>query len=91
MSDDLADIISAIDSHRVVIRNARKALAEVQKKTLCPKCHEIVAADAAFCPRCGSAMPIARAPKLESQEVSVEESVEIQEAEISEEPDFPEM
>jgi hypothetical protein len=47
--------------------------------------------DAAFCPRCGSAKPIARAPKLESQEVSVEESVEIQEAEISEEPDFPEM
>lgn len=91
VSDDLADIISAIDSHRAVIRSARKSLAEVQKKTLCPKCHEIVAADAAFCPRCGCAMPVSRAPKLEAQSVGVEETVEIEEAEISEGPDFPEM
>ena len=89
VSDDLADIISAIDSHRVVIRNARKALAEVQKKTLCPKCHEIVAADAAFCPRCGAAMPVARA-KTEHLSNSAEETVEIEEVEISETEEIPE-
>ena len=36
-------------------------------------------------------MPVSRAPKLEAQSVGVEETVEIEEAEISEEPDFPEM
>ena len=89
VSDDLADIIGAIDSHRAVIRNARKSLAEVQKKTLCPKCHEIVAQDAAFCPRCGCAMPVPR-EKIESQSVSSAETVEIEEVEISETQDLPE-
>ena len=89
VSDDLADIISMIDSHRAVIRNARKSLAEVQKKTLCPKCHEIVAADAAFCPRCGAAMPVPHA-KPESQSNGAEETVEIEEVEISEAAEIPE-
>ena len=75
VSDDLADIISAIDSHRAVIRSARKSLAEVQKKTLCPKCHE---------------MPVARVPELESQSAAAEGTVEIEEVEISEVTDFPE-
>ena len=89
VSDDLADIISTIDSRRAVIRNARKSLAEVQKKTLCPKCHEIVAADAAFCPRCGAAMPVAHA-KTSSQSNGAAETVEIEEVEISEAAEIPE-
>lgn len=77
VSDDLADIISAIDSHRVIIRNARKSLAEVQQKKLCPKCHEIISADAAYCPRCGYAIPVGRISKAERQRAVAESIVEI--------------
>ena len=85
VSDDLADIINAIDSHRAVIRNARKGLAEVQNKALCPKCHEIVAADAAFCPKCGSAMPAYEKIKAERQSTIADTMVDLQETILSEE------
>lgn len=51
-------IVDEIRTRRENIRELRQSLADVKNMRICPNCEELIEKTAAFCPKCGAAVPV---------------------------------
>ena len=59
LDDNQRIICEQIDQHMQNIEKISEDLANMQGKKVCPVCQQKVAKNAAFCPNCGTACPVA--------------------------------
>ena len=75
--DDLRLIADEIFVHEEQIGSLKANLAKVKGMKVCPSCGEVIAADVAFCPKCGASAPV-KAPEA-AEDIPAEEVCEAEE------------
>ena len=58
LGEEILSMMEDVRAHRGTILSLRENLAAVQGRKVCPVCTEIIAADVAFCPKCGAPTPV---------------------------------
>lgn len=80
LGEEIISMIEEVRTHRGKILSLRETLAAVQGKKVCPVCTEIIAADVAFCPKCGAPTPVKEEEDLfQDEDASGEEAAEEEE------------
>ena len=70
LGEEIMSMMEDIKTHRGKIFSLRETLAAVQGKKVCPVCAEIIAADVAFCPKCGAPTPVKEEDLFQDEEAA---------------------
>lgn len=76
VSEEVQVLIEEIQKHMQQIAAFREELAQIKGQKVCPLCGAIIDADAAYCPRCGVAVPEEETVEAEAVEDAPEEVTE---------------
>ncbi|MDD3338031.1 MAG: hypothetical protein PHS82_04155 [Lachnospiraceae bacterium] len=76
VSEEVQVLIEEIRKHMEQIAAFREELAQLKGQRVCPSCAAIIDADAAYCPKCGVAVPEEETVDAEMVEDAPEEAAE---------------